>query len=76
MRKNMLPSLHRLTEKDRQNIAIALRRKGYLTGHPHFGHVTTDQIALFELEVVIAALHEAAPTYPEVLDTISKLQGK
>ena len=73
--ENLLLSLPKLTEKDRQNIAKAVRRKGRLTDLPHFGHVTSDRIALLNREEVITALREAAPTYPEVLDTIRKLQG-
>jgi hypothetical protein len=73
--ENLLLLLRKLTEKDRQNIAKAVRRKGLLTDLPHFGHVTSDRIAFLNREEVIAALREAAPTYPEVLDTIRKLQG-
>jgi len=75
---NLLPLLRKLTEKDLQNIAKAMRRKGYLTDLLHFGHAAEalKQIALLNRKKVIAALHEAAPTYPEVLDTIPKLQRK
>jgi hypothetical protein len=73
---NLLPLLPKLNEKDLHNIAFAMRRKGDLTGLPHFGHVTIEDIAWFKCEVIIAALHEAAATYPAVIDTISKLQRK
>ena len=74
---DLLLSQPKLTEKDYQNIAKAVRRKGYLTGHLHFGHAAKalGEIALLNRKDVIAALRDAAPTYPEVLYTICKLQG-
>jgi hypothetical protein len=45
---NLLPLLPKLNEKDLHNIAFAMRRKGDLTGLPHFGHVTIEDIAWFK----------------------------
>ena len=75
---NLLPLLPKLTEEDRENIALAMRRKGYLTDHPHYlkAAAALDRIALVNRKKVIAALREVAPTYPEVRDTICKLQSK
>jgi len=73
---NLLPLMPKLTETDLQNIALAMRRKGYLTDYLHFGHAAKSMaIPFLDLEEVIAALHEAAPTYPAVLDTLRKLEG-
>jgi len=58
---NLLLLLSKLTEKDLQNIATALRRKGYLTGLLHFGHAAEAlEITLLNREKVVAALREAA----------------
>src|SRR5215510_1115778 len=74
---NLLPLLPELTEKDLQTIAKALRRKGHLTEYLHLGHAATaPEIGFLNRKEVIAALREAARTYPEVLDTIGKLQRK
>jgi len=70
---NLLPLLPELTEKDLQTIAKALRLTEYL----HLGHAATaPEIGFLNRKEVIAALREAARTYPEVLDTIGKLQRK
>ncbi len=75
MVENLLAWLPKLTEKDRENIAKAVRRKGRLTEYRHYLKAATalDKIGLLDRDEVIAALREAAPTYPEVLDTIGKL---
>jgi hypothetical protein len=75
---NLMLLLPKLTEKDRQNIAKAMRRKGYLADYLHYGHAAKafDKLAILNRKKVIAALYEAASTYPEVLDTIPKLQRK
>jgi hypothetical protein len=75
---NLLPFLSKLDEKDLENIAIALRRKGHLKHLLHFRHAAKaiNEIAFSDLEDVITALREAAPTYPDCLHTIRKLQRK
>jgi hypothetical protein len=73
VRGNLLPCLHKLNERDIHHIAFALRRKGKLPHLPNFSHATVGDVALFEREVVIAALREVAATYPPVLNTLSKL---
>jgi len=76
--KNLLALLPDLNEKDLQNIAKAVRRKGRLTNYLHYlkAAAALDQIGLMKRRDVIAALREAASTYPEVLDTIRKLASK
>jgi hypothetical protein len=46
--------------------------------YPHYlkAAAAFDTTALSDREEVMAALREAAPKYPEVLDTIRKLQRK
>jgi len=80
---NLLPLLPKLTEEDFENIALAVRLYGppnhpLKTNYPHYlkAAAALDRIALVNRKKVIAALREVAPTYPEVRDTICKLQSK
>ena len=75
--------MSKLTEDDFENIALAMRRYGppdhpLKTNYPHYlkAAAAFDQIAFLDRKEVIAALRKAAPTYPEVLNTIPKLQSK
>jgi hypothetical protein len=81
MTENLM--LAKLTEMDRENIALAMRRYGppdhpLKTNYPHYlkAAAALDKIILSKRKEVMAALRKAAPTYPEVLDTNRKLQSK
>ena len=80
MAENLLTVLSKLTEKDFENIALAIRRCGppnnLLTDYPHYLKAAKehDKIGLLNREEVIAILRKAASTYPEVRHTIRKLQ--
>ena len=72
----------KLTDEDRENIALAMRLYGppdhpLKINYPHYlkAAAAFGTIGLSNREEVMAALREAAPKYPEVLDTIPKLQG-
>jgi len=83
MAENLLKWLPKLTDEDCENIALAMRRYGppdhpLKTNYPHYlkAAKAIDAIAFLNRKEVMAALRDAAPTYPEVLDTIRKLQSK
>ena len=83
MRKNLLALMPKLTDEDRENIALAMRSYGppnhaLKRNYEHYlkAAAAFDTIALSNREEVMAALREAAPKYPEVLDTIRKLESK
>jgi hypothetical protein len=83
MAESLLVWLPKLTEKDRENIALAIRCCGrpdhplktdfpdYLKAAP-----AIDRIALSKHKEVLAALCKAAHFYLPALDTIRKLQSK
>ena len=80
---NLLPLLPKLTEDDRENIALAMRCCGR-PDHPlktHFpdylkAAAEIKIIAISKREEVLAALCKAAHFYLPALDTIRKLQSK
>jgi len=80
VRMNMLPLMPKLTDEDRENIALAMRRYDpkhpLKTNFPHYlkAAAAFDTIALSKFDTVMAALREAAPLYPEVRRTIRKLE--
>jgi hypothetical protein len=80
---NLLPLMHKLTDEDHENIALAMRRYGppnhaLKRNYKHYlkAAAAFDIIAFSNCEEVMAALREAVPKYPEVRNTIRKLQRK
>src|SRR5262249_26793637 len=71
VRMNMLPLMPKLTDEDRENIALAMRRYDpkhpLKTNFPHYlkAAAAFDTIALSKFDTVMAALREAAPYIPK-----------
>jgi hypothetical protein len=76
MDKNILGA--KFTERERNAIAFALRRKGYLIGYFTWEIAATKalpELLLMKRNTVLAALREAAPFYPACYDAIRKLEA-
>jgi hypothetical protein len=82
MAVNLLAKLHKLTDEDRENIALAMRccgpEKNSLKDFPDYlkAAAAIDTIGLLKRKEVIAALRKTAYFYQPAHDTIRKLQSK
>jgi len=83
MAESLLVWLPKLTEKDRENIALAIRCCGrpdhpLKTDFPDYlkAAAAIPIIGLSSREEVLAALRKAAPFYQPANDTIRKLESK
>lgn len=80
MGKNLLLLARRLNDEDWKAIAFAMRCKGHLTEYLHFQEAAIEGrpqlMYCYDVNVVLAALREAAPLYPAAHDTIRKLERK